>query len=136
MDKEPEIKKATGVKRIINAVGYSIEGIAAALRHEAAFRQETILAMVLTPLALWLPFPTVLQMLLIFGLFFIMIVELLNSGLEWVVDYISLERHPMAKRAKDMASAAVFLSIINSVIIWAGAIYAYWTPILQQFGQK
>ncbi|MBN2068175.1 MAG: diacylglycerol kinase [Opitutales bacterium] len=136
MDKEPEIKKATGVKRIINAVGYSIEGIAAALRHEAAFRQETILAMVLTPLALWLPFPPVLQLLLIFGLFFVMIVELLNSGLEWVVDYISLERHPMAKRAKDMASAAVFLSIINSIILWTGAIYAYWTPILQQFGQN
>jgi diacylglycerol kinase (ATP) len=124
-----EIKKNTGIMRVLRAFCYSVEGIIAALRHEAAFRQEMCVSILMIPIAIWFPFPLILKLLLISSLFFVMVVELLNSGLEWVVDYISLERHPLAKRAKDMASAAVFLSIFNSVILWLISIFFYWNEI-------
>lgn len=116
--------KSDGFRRVLNAAGYSLEGLGSAFKHEAAFRQEAILALIMVPLAIALPVGLVGAVLMISSVFFVLIVELLNSAVEWVVDYISLERHPFAKRAKDMASGAVFLSLLNVGIVW-GLVIAY-----------
>ena len=112
-------KGATGLRRIYNALGYSMAGIRAALHHEAAFRQEVVLAAVLIPLALWLPVAGLGKALMIASVLLVLIVELLNAALEAVVDRVSLEMHPMAKRAKDISSAAVLLALLNVVVVWA-----------------
>lgn len=109
---------ATGIKRIIDATGYSAKGLRAALRHESAFRQELSLALLLIPAALWLGQTATERAVLIGCLFLVLMVELLNSGLEAVVDRIGDEYHKLAGRAKDMGSAAVFLSMLNVVVIW------------------
>lgn len=96
-----------------------MHGIGAALKHESAFRQEMVLAMVMVPFAILAPVGLVGKVLLIASVFSVLIVELLNSSIEWIVDYISLDKHPMAKRVKDMASGAVFLSLLCCGIIWA-----------------
>jgi diacylglycerol kinase (ATP) len=111
--------KSTGITRVIRAFFYSMEGLGSSLKHEAAFRQEAILAVLLLPLAIFLPVSLLGKALLIGSVFLVLIVELLNSGIEWAIDYISLENHPFAKRAKDMGSAAVFLSLTNCVCLWA-----------------
>ena len=96
-----------------------MEGLGSSLKHEAAFRQEAILAVLLLPLAIFLPVSLLGKALLIGSVFLVLIVELLNSGIEWAIDYISLKNHPFAKRAKDMGSAAVFLSLTHCVCLWA-----------------
>jgi diacylglycerol kinase (ATP) len=111
-------KGETGVKRIWNAFFYSIDGLRAALRHEDAFRQETLLAALLIPLALLMPASGVGKALMIGAVLLVLIVELLNSAVEAAVDRISLENHPLAKRAKDFGSAAVMLSLLNVPIMW------------------
>jgi diacylglycerol kinase (ATP) len=111
-------KGATGLRRILNAAGYSFEGLAAALRHEAAFRQELALAAILIPLGLWLGKSGVERALLVGSVILVLIVELLNSAVEAVVDRVSLEPHSLAGRAKDMGSAAVLLSLLNAVAVW------------------
>jgi diacylglycerol kinase (ATP) len=118
MDESPH-KGKTGLRRIWNAFHYSLDGIAAAFRHEDAFRQEALLALVLIPLALFLPLAGAGKALLIGSVFVVLIVELLNSAVEATVDRISLENHRLAKRAKDIGSAAVLLSLVNLAIIWA-----------------
>jgi diacylglycerol kinase (ATP) len=118
MDESPH-KGKTGLRRIWNAFHYSLDGIAAAFRHEDAFRQEALLALVLIPLALFLPLGGAGKALLIGSVFVVLIVELLNSAVEATVDRISLENHRLAKRAKDIGSAAVLLSLVNLAIIWA-----------------
>ena len=112
-------KRATGVKRLTNAAGYSLAGLAAAYRHEPAFRQVTWLAAICIPLALWLPVSPAERALLIASVVLVALVELLNSGLEAAVDRVSFRKHPLAKRAKDIASAAVFLSLVNAVAVWS-----------------
>ncbi len=109
---------ATGLTRIVNATGYSLKGLAAALRHESAFRQELALCVVLIPAAIWLGRDAVEWSLLIGSLLLVLIVELLNSAVEAVVDRIGNERHELAGRAKDLGSAAVFVSLVNVVVIW------------------
>ncbi len=109
---------ATGLTRIVNATGYSLKGLAAALRHESAFRQELALCVVLIPAAIWLGHDAVEWSLLIGSLLLVLIVELLNSAVEAVVDRIGNERHELAGRAKDLGSAAVFVSLVNVVVIW------------------
>ncbi|MCC5841285.1 MAG: diacylglycerol kinase [Opitutales bacterium] len=121
--------KGSGVKRVLHAGIYSLEGIGSALKHEAAFRQEAILALFMVPLALLLPVGVAAKAILVASVFLVLIVELLNSAVEWVVDYISLERHAFAKRAKDMGSAAVFLSLLNCGLLWALVLSAYWSEI-------
>jgi len=101
------------------AMVYSMKGLAAALRHESAFRQEAILFVVLLPVALWLGQGVLQYTLLIGSLLLVLIVELLNSAIEAVVDRIGDERHELAGRAKDMGSAAVFIALANVVLIWA-----------------
>lgn len=126
--------KAQGIRRVINAAGYSIEGMASAFKREAAFRQEVILSAILIPVAAILPVGIVGAALMISSVLLVLIVELLNSAVEWVVDYISLDLHPFAKRAKDMGSAAVFLALTNVALIWTGFIVSNWSAIVQQFG--
>jgi diacylglycerol kinase (ATP) len=110
--------KKTGFRRVVHAMRYSIEGVCSALKHESAFRQEMVLAVVMVPFAVIAPVSLVAKVLLIGSVFAVLVVELLNSAIEWIVDYISLDMHPMAKRAKDMASGAVFLSLLCCGIIW------------------
>jgi diacylglycerol kinase (ATP) len=105
--------------RLYNATRYSLQGLAAAWRSEAAFRQEAVLCAILAPLGLWLGGSGVERALLIAPLFLVLIVELLNSGLEAAIDRIGAEVHPLSKRAKDVASAAVFVSLGAVVAIWA-----------------
>ena len=103
---------------MLNATQYSLSGLAAAARHEDAFRQELILVAVLTPIALWLGNTGAERALLIGSLILVLIVELLNSAVEAAVDRISFENHRLAKRAKDIGSAAVMLSLANAGIVW------------------
>ena len=111
-------KGKAGLRRLMNAFGYSIAGTLAAFKHEDAFRQEVILAVVLTPVALYFGETAIHQALMIGSLLFIIIVELLNSSIEATVDRISVKHHKLAKRAKDIGSAAVFFSLINAAVIW------------------
>ena len=111
-------KGKTGIKRLVNAFGYSIAGTLAAFKHEDAFRQEVILAVILTPVAIYYGETAIEQALMISSLFLIIIVELLNSSIEATVDRISVKHHKLAKRAKDIGSAAVFFSLINAAVIW------------------
>ena len=100
------------------ALFYSIDGLKAAFVHETAFRQEVVLAALLIPLALWLPASALGKALMIGSILLVLIVELLNSALEATVDRISLDQHPLAKRAKDVGSAAVLLTLINAGVVW------------------
>jgi diacylglycerol kinase (ATP) len=111
-------KGKSGLRRVWNAMFYSLAGIRAALEHEDAFRQELLLAAVLVPLALFLPASAVGKALMVASVLLVLIVELLNSAIEAAVDRISLESHQLAKRAKDIGSAAVFVSLINVAVVW------------------
>ena len=111
-------KGKTGLRRLMNAFGYSIAGTRAAFKHEDAFRQELVLAIVLTPVALYFGDTAIHQALMISSLLFIIVIELLNSSIEATVDRISVKHHKLAKRAKDIGSAAVFFSLINAAVIW------------------
>lgn len=112
-------KGKTGLTRIGNALFYSLDGLAAAFRHEDAFRQEVVAAVVLVPVALFLPASGIGKALMVASVLLVLIVELLNSAIESVTDRVSLENHDLAKRAKDMGSAAVMLSLINVPAVWA-----------------
>lgn len=111
-------KGRTGLQRICNAFFYSMDGLRAAFRHEDAFRQEVFLAALLIPAAFFTPATGTGKALLIASVLLVLIVELLNSAVEAVVDRISLENHVLAKRAKDIASAAVLLALINVPVVW------------------
>jgi diacylglycerol kinase (ATP) len=111
-------KGKTGIKRLLNAFKYSVAGTLAAFKHEDAFRQEVFLSVILIPLAIYLGETTTEQALMITSVLLIIIVELLNSSVEATVDRISIKRHKLAKRAKDIGSAAVFFSLVNASVIW------------------
>lgn len=115
---ESPFKGKTGIRRLINAFGYSMDGFKAAYRYEDAFRQEVWLALVLIPLALYLETETLHRILMVGSVLLVMIVELMNSAIEAVVDRISTERHVLAKRAKDIGSAAVLLALVNLAVVW------------------
>jgi diacylglycerol kinase (ATP) len=114
---------ATGIKRIINAAGYSIRGLTAAIKHESAFRQELALVAVLTPIAIYLGQDNIERSILIGSLLLVLIVELLNSAIESLVDRVGHEHHELSGQAKDMGSAAVFVSLANVVIMWGIIIF-------------
>ena len=116
---ESPFKGKTGLRRVWNAFHYSCAGLHAAYRHEDAFRQEVLLALALVPLAIWLGEGAVERVLLIGCVLLVLIVELINSAIEATVDRISLDRHPLAKRAKDIGSAAVMIALLNAVLVWA-----------------
>jgi diacylglycerol kinase (ATP) len=111
-------KGKTGITRLLNAFRYSCSGIKEAYRNEDAFRQEILLAAILLPLTFWLE-PTMQgRALMISCVLLVIIVELLNSAIEATVDRISLDDHNLAKRAKDIGSAAVLISILNLTVVW------------------
>ena len=111
-------KGKTGLRRIWNALFYSFDGLKAAYRHEDAFRQEVWLALVLIPVALFLPVSGIGKALMMASVLMVLIVELLNSAVEATVDQVSLKHHRLAKRAKDIGSAAVLFSLINVAVVW------------------
>lgn len=119
MSSAQEFKGKKGLVRLWNATGYSRDGILAAWRHEAAFREEILLAAITIPLAFYLGKTGVERALLVGSIILILIVEILNSAVEAVVDKASPEKHDLAKRAKDMGSAAVLFSLTNAAVIWA-----------------
>ena len=119
---ESPFKGRTGLPRLGNAFIYSMHGIASAFRHEAAFRQEVLLAAVLIPLALLLDATGLARAMMIASVLLVLIVELLNSAIEAAIDRISMEDHHLAKRAKDLGSAAVMLSLVNVAVVWGLAL--------------
>ncbi|HEY6510381.1 MAG TPA: diacylglycerol kinase [Burkholderiaceae bacterium] len=119
-------KARSGIQRIVHATGYSIAGLSAAWRHESAFRQECALAVVLLPAAWWLGRTWVEVALLAGSVIGVLIVELLNSAIETAVDRVSAELHPLSKRAKDIGSAAVMLSLITCAGLWCAALWQRW----------
>ncbi|QYJ80189.1 diacylglycerol kinase [Shewanella acanthi] len=107
-----------GIKRIFRATGFSMKGLKSAWVHEAAFRQELILALLMLPIALFVDISTMERLMLILTLFIVLIVELLNSAIEAVVDRVGSEIHPLSGQAKDIASAAVFMSLTLCGLTW------------------
>lgn len=106
------------LRRRWNALFYSLDGLAAAFRHEDAFRIEVLLSLILIPLALHMHVSGVAKALMVGSILLVLIAELVNSSIEAITDRISLENHVLAKRAKDMGSAAVMLALINVVAVW------------------
>ncbi len=121
---ESPFKGKTGLQRLLNALGYSLQGLASAFRHEEAFRQESLLALILVPMALIVPASGTEKALMIASVLLVLVVELLNSAVEAAVDRISLDNHRLAKRAKDIGSAAVLLSLINVAVVWGLILFA------------
>ena len=111
-------KGQRGMRRLVNAFFYSLSGLALAFRHESAFRQEIVLALVLVPAALVLPVEPVARALLIGSVLLVLIVELLNSSVEAAIDRIGLDTHRLSKRAKDLGSAAVLLALGLLLLTW------------------
>lgn len=109
----------SSLKRVLLAGRYSMRGFAGACRHEAAFRQELLLAVILIPLGIFLGHSGIERALLIGSVLLVLVVELLNSGIEAAVDRVGLERHELSGLAKDLGSAAVFLSLVMVAITWA-----------------
>lgn len=118
VSEQSPFKGKTGVRRVINALRYSMDGLRAAYTGEDAFRQETLLAALLIPLALWLPVSGLGKALMIASVLLVLAIELINSAIEAVVDRVSLDPHPLSKRAKDLGSAAVLLALINVAAVW------------------
>ena len=121
MDANPQ-KQRTGLNRLWHALGYSLSGLRQAW-HEKAFRQEAIAALFLIPLAFWLGGNWVEVALLSGSVLLVMVVELLNTAIESTVDRVGTQWHELAKRAKDLGSAAVLLSLTFCVAIWVAALY-------------
>lgn len=115
---ESPFKGKTGLRRVWNAFHYSLDGLGAAYRHEDAFRQEVWLAVVAIPLAVWLGEGALERALMIGCVLLVLIVELVNSAIEATVNRVSLERHQLAKRAKDIGSAAVLIALLNAAVVW------------------
>ncbi len=122
---ESPFKGKTGIRRLINAFGYSMEGLKAAYQNEDAFRQETKLAILLIPLGIYLGHTGIEKAMMIGCVLLVIIVELLNSSVEATVDRISLDHHKLAKRAKDIGSAAVLISLINLAVVWGLVLFSH-----------
>jgi len=112
-----------GLKHIIQAGGYSMKGLKAAITHEEAFRLELMAMLVMVPLAFWLGDGAVEYALLVGSLLIVLIVEFVNSALEAVVDRVGVEPHELSGRAKDIGSAAVFIALMNVVVVWGAILY-------------
>lgn len=117
--------QTTGLTRIIKAAGYSYKGLTAAWRNEAAFRQEAVTAVVAVIVALWLDVDAVARILLIGSVLLVLIVEVLNSAIEAIVDRVGTDFHELSGRAKDMGSAAVSLSIILALLVWVTLLWRH-----------
>lgn len=122
-NQESEFKSKSGLQRIIKAFGYSMDGFKAAWKYEHAFRQELVLVIIGSIVAVNLPVSSFQKLVLVGVLILVMVVELINAAIEAVVDRISLERHPLSKRAKDLGSAAVFLAFVLAMIAWGVVLF-------------
>jgi diacylglycerol kinase (ATP) len=118
-------KNPKGFIHLFHGIRYGIAGLRAAWQHEDAFRQELMVALIALPLAWFSPVERMGKALMIACLFLVLMAELVNSALEAAVDHTSLAHHPLAKRAKDIASAAVLLSIVNAVVVWGVLLYPH-----------
>jgi len=118
--------KNSGLKRILLATGYSLKGLQAAWRHEAAFRQELCLGALLVLLACWLDVEPLQRIMMIAVLLLVLIVELLNSAVEAIVDRIGAEHHELSGRAKDLGSAAVMVVLLLTLYVWGAALWSLW----------
>lgn len=125
---QPENKRRD-FRNFFQSVGFAVEGFWAALRHEPSFREDLLFVVFLTPFAIILPVNAVSTAVMILSLFLIVIMELVNSAIEWTIDDISLAKRPYAKRAKDMGSAAVFLAYLACLAVWAVILLANWDRI-------
>jgi diacylglycerol kinase (ATP) len=123
-------KGKRGLRRIFNAFNYSLEGLGSALKHEYAFRQEVILVAILLPLSLVFKISLVEHLILAASLILVLILELINSAIEAVVDDHSLRDRPLAKRAKDIGSAAVLLGLLNALACWTAILAVNWNQLL------
>lgn len=112
------------LRRISRATGYSLAGIRAAWQNEAAFRLEFVLFIMLAPLGMWLGDSGLERVLLVGSLLLVLIVEIINSGIEAAIDRIGLEHHTLSGRAKDMGSGAVFFALLNVVMVWSLVLYS------------
>lgn len=110
--------KASGLRRLVNALSCSLSGLLLAWQDEAAFRQEIILAIFLVPVAFMVPVGLTQRVLLVASVMLVLVAEMINSAIEATVDRISLDIHPLSKRAKDMGSAAVLLALGNAILTW------------------
>lgn len=127
------VKDAVGLRRLVNALGYSYAGLRHAMQHETAIRQELIALVILVPISTQLPVSNLEHLILVFSMLLVLLVEFVNSAIEAAIDRISLERHPLSGQAKDMGSAAVAIALLMSALCWlvvAGPIVADW------FGQQ
>lgn len=118
--------QVTGLRRIINAAGYSWKGYKAAWKYEAAFRQEVVLGIIGTFIALLLPVSALAKLVLIGSMVLVIIVEIINSAIEAVVDRFGDEWHTLCGRAKDMGSAAVLLALLWSLVVWIALLVESW----------
>ena len=116
-------KGAKGLDRIFKAAGYSWQGIKAAYENEAAFRQELVLSVILIPLAFWLGDTGIEIALMTACIFLVLLVEIINSAIEAVVDRFGEEQHVLSGRAKDMGSAAVMIALINLIVVWGLVVF-------------
>lgn len=123
----------TGIRRIVNATFFSLAGLRAAWQHEAAFRQEVMLAVVLIPTGVWLGRTAVERALLIGSCLLVLVVELLNSGIEAIVDRVGLEPHRLSGQAKDLGSAAVFVSLTLVLVVWGLIAWSRFGPSAAPF---
>lgn len=124
-DQAPDPPPSIGFARVVSAWRYSLSGLAGAWRTEGAFRQEVIGAAILIPIACFIPVPVLHRALLIASVLMVIVVELLNSAMEAAIDRISLDRHPLSKKAKDTGSAAVLVSIVIAMLVWAGVLFPF-----------
>lgn len=115
-------KGTSGLQRILNATGYSLAGFKAAFKNEAAFRQNILINLLLIPLSFFMPVSRVEQVLMIVVCLLAIIVELINSAIEAVVDRVSIEQHPLSKNAKDMGSAAQFVALAIIALTWGACL--------------
>ena len=121
----PDAPPGIGFARVVKAWGYSIDGLAGVWRTEGAFRQEVIIAAVLIPIACVIPVPLLQRALLVASVLMVLVVELLNSAMEAAIDRISLDTHPLSKKAKDTGSAAVMLSIVIAMLVWGAVLFPF-----------
>ena len=118
------MNQQSGLNRLVNAFNFSLAGLKAAWANEEAFRQEVLLCIVLIPLGIWLTDSGAERALLILCLLLVLITELLNSAIEAIADYVTQERHPLIKYAKDFGSAAVMIAICGATMVWVLVLWA------------
>ncbi|PVX39681.1 diacylglycerol kinase [Pasteurella langaaensis DSM 22999] len=115
--------KTTGLTHLINSTKYSLQGLRSAIKNEAAFRHELLGGIIVVPLAFFLAQDKIELALMLAAYLIILIAELLNSAVECAIDRIGTERHELSGRAKDQGSAAVFVALVNFVIVWGAILF-------------